>query len=512
MKEDIYIRQRYVVGLLGFFALINAYIQRFSMSLAITEMANPIHHANSNAFGGSDCPAPEVSVLNTSISYEITTEKFDWSENTQGLILSSVFWGYVLTQIPGGMLAERYGGKHTLGFGMLVSTICTILIPKVASEAGATGIIVLRFLIGLGQGPIYPSLNVVLSHWAPLTERGRLGALIFAGAQIGVVISMGLSGILVNSFGWQSVFYCYGVLGIVWYCCWLVLIYDEPSDHPFITKRELSYLQESVKGVTDHRQRSSIPPWKKIFTSSAVLGLIVAQIGHDWGLFTIISDMPKYMKSVLHFSVTENGYLSALPYIVMWVAAQLSGIITDYLIKHRHWNITTVRKLFVTIASIFPGLGMLAASYSQCNRLAVSISFTAGVGFMGSFVPSLKVNPLDLSPNYAGTLMAIVGGIGAVTGIFAPCLVAFLTTDGTLLEWRSVFWITFLILAFTNVVYLIYGSAEIQPWNYTTATTTTESTYSSSPKNQQKQHHNHNEDSKMATRQMVVNADLKMEV
>lgn len=76
----------------------------------------------------------------------------------------------------------------------------------------------------------------------------------FAGAQIGVVISMGLSGILVNSFGWQSVFYCYGVLGIVWYCCWLVLIYDEPSDHPFITKRELSYLQESVKGVTDHRQ------------------------------------------------------------------------------------------------------------------------------------------------------------------------------------------------------------------------------------------------------------------
>ena len=81
------------------------------------------------------------------------------------------------------------------------------------------------------------------------------------------------------------------------------------------------------------------------------------------------------------------------------------------------------------IASVGPGVGMIAASYAGCDRTAVVVLFTVSTGTMGTFYPGMKVNALDLSPNYAGTLMAIVNGIGAFTGIITPYLVGVLTPD-----------------------------------------------------------------------------------
>jgi len=77
--------------------------------------------------------------------------EFSWDEKTQGLILSSFFWGYVVTQMPGGMLADKYGGKATLGIGMLFSSVGTILTPFVARTYGPSVLIVLRLIIGLAQ-------------------------------------------------------------------------------------------------------------------------------------------------------------------------------------------------------------------------------------------------------------------------------------------------------------------------------------------------------------------------
>lgn len=84
---------------------------------------------------------------------------------------------------------------------------------------------------------------------------------------------------------------------------------------------------------------------------------------------------------------------------------------------------------------------MVLASYSGCDTTTVIALFTASMGLMGAFYPGMKVNALDLSNNYAGTIMAIVNGIGAVAGIIAPYLVGLLTTD-----------VSFLILFFFCII------------------------------------------------------------
>ncbi|XP_018911132.1 putative inorganic phosphate cotransporter isoform X2 [Bemisia tabaci] len=456
--------QRYVIALLCFMAMVMCYIHRFCLSLAITAMAESKHHIIASA---SQCgPKPNQTLSSSAVLLTAETYEFDWDEEIQGMILSAFFWGYVLSQIPGGVLADRYGGKKTLGFGMGLSITCTLLTPYFARTFGHRGMVLIRFILGLGQGPVYPSVNTLLAQWVPPTERGRMGAFVFAGAMIGNVVSMALSGVIIRYIrgGWASLFLIYGGAGIVWLVLWHIFAYNDPLSNPYMSDKEREYLEKNTGGLQRNKDLPATP-WRRIFTSGPVWGLIVAQIGHDWGLFTIITDLPKYMKSVLHFSITQNGALSALPYIVMWFAALMSGGIVDYLIKPDRLSTTTVRKIFVTIASAGPAIGILAASYSGCDKLLAMISFTFGMGLMGAFVPSLKVNALDLSPNYAGTLMAVVGGIGAMSGILTPYLVGVLTPDGTLEEWRTVFWLSSIVLIITNIIYVALGSGEIQPWN-----------------------------------------------
>lgn len=108
---------------------------------------------------------------------------------------------------------------------------------------------------------------------------------------------------------------------------------------------------------------------------------------------------------------------------------------------------------------------MVLASYAGCNRMLVVAWFTLAMGFMGTFYPGMKVNPLDLSPNYAGSIMAVTNGIGALTGIAAPVFVGVLTPNSTLEEWRLVFWVTFGIFVVTTVIYSGWASGEVQKWN-----------------------------------------------
>ena len=91
--------------------------------------------------------------------------------------------------------------------------------------------------------------------------------------------------------------------------------------------------------------------------------------------------------------------------------------------------------------------------------------FTIGMTLMGTFYPGMKVNALDLSPNYSGTLMAITNGIGALTGIATPYLAGALTPHSSHSEWQLVFWIVFGVFVVTNIIYILYASGETQVWN-----------------------------------------------
>lgn len=124
------------------------------------------------------------------------------------------------------------------------------------------------------------------------------------------------------------------------------------------------------------------------------------------------------MSDVMKFNVKENGIYSSLPYLLMWFVSLGSGVLSDWMIVRNMISVTNSRKLFTTIASAGPAIFIVIASYSGCDKVLAVVFFTIAMGFMGGYYSGMKVNALDLSPNYAGVLMAITNGIAACSGKF----------------------------------------------------------------------------------------------
>lgn len=160
---------------MGFLAVVNAYTMRICLNVAITEMVGKDDDNETNA---DSCPLPD------DWDPENKGGEFDWSEQLQGFILSAFFYGYVITHLPGGLLAEKFGGKWTLSLGILSTAIFTLLTPLAIDIGGAKMLIGLRFLEGLGEGTTFPALSALLATWIPVKERSKLGSFVFGGGQV----------------------------------------------------------------------------------------------------------------------------------------------------------------------------------------------------------------------------------------------------------------------------------------------------------------------------------------
>ena len=370
-----------------------------------------------------------------------------------------------MTHLPGALLAEKFGGKHTLGLAILSTSILTLLVPFAVKIGDSVALIVLRIFMGFGQGIIYPALIDLTAHWAPPSEVSSMMAVIFVGCDLGIIVGSSLSGLILqySSYGWKMVFYVFGSFGIIWYMFWLALVYNDPEKHPFISTDELNYLKESMVA---HKMRKLPPiPWKHIMKSKPFWALMAAQIGHNWGFYTLLNDLPKYMSSVLKFRPEMNGYFTALPYIVGCFYILIISWVTDKFITAKYVSKTNARKINTSISNIGPAIFLVLASYAGCERSLVVFCFIIGVTLMKSGVPGIKVNPLDLSPNYAGTIMALTNGVGSLTGLGSSSIIGYIAEHDTRPEWQRVFWLSAIIFLACNTIFLIFASGEMQKWN-----------------------------------------------
>jgi MFS family permease len=109
--------------------------------------------------------------LSIAVTAPVIMSEFGWDEAALGIILSSFFWGYTLLQIPGGWLADRYGGKIVLGMGVLWWSFFMMITPMARTVVNMT---VVRALMGLGEGVNFPSIQSLTSRWIPSQERSRV--------------------------------------------------------------------------------------------------------------------------------------------------------------------------------------------------------------------------------------------------------------------------------------------------------------------------------------------------
>ncbi|KAI2567537.1 solute carrier family 17 member 8 [Homo sapiens] len=359
-----------------------------------------------------------VEMVNNSTVYvdgkpEIQTAQFNWDPETVGLIHGSFFWGYIMTQIPGGFISNKFAANRVFGAAIFLTSTLNMFIPS-AARVHYGCVMCVRILQGLVEGVTYPACHGMWSKWAPPLERSRLATTSFCGSYAGAVVAMPLAGVLVQYIGWSSVFYIYGMFGIIWYMFWLLQAYECPAAHPTISNEEKTYIETSIgEGA-----------------------------------------------NVVSLSV---GLLSAVPHMVMTIVVPIGGQLADYLRSRQILTTTAVRKIMNCGGFGMEATLLLVVGFSHTKGVAISFLVLA-VGFSGFAISGFNVNHLDIAPRYASILMGISNGVGTLSGMVCPLIVGAMTRHKTREEWQNVFLIAALVHYSGVIFYGVFASGEKQEW------------------------------------------------
>ena len=353
-----------------------------------------------------------------------------------GFVFSAFAWSYVLAQLPGGWLLDRFGTKITYFFSIFLWSLFTMLMGTVGFLTGAaalTALFCLRLAVGAAEAPSFPGNSRLASSWFPTAERGTAAA-IFNSAQYFATVLFGpLMGWLVHTYGWQSVFYVMGGLGILMSVIWLKMVYG-PKDHPRINAAELAYI-EAGGALVDLESKDKAAATTKLDTGSAIrqllgnrmlLGVYIGQYCINTLTYFFLTWFPVYLVTERHMTILKAGFVAALPAVAGFLGGVLGGVISDRLIK-RGFSLSVARKTPI-VCGLLLAMSMIVCNYVEADWLVITVMslafFGKGVGALGWAVVA------DTSPKEAGGLSgALFNTFGNTAGITTPIVIGYILQE-----------------------------------------------------------------------------------
>jgi MFS family permease len=392
-----------------------------------------------------------VDRVNISVAIIPMAADLDWDLQTQGLVLSSFFAGYMLLQIAGGRLADRYGGKVVLGTGVLLWSLFTVLTPP-AAFLGIGVLILARIAMGMGEAVTFPSIYTLYSRWLPHNERSRAVGFTNSGSPLGTVCALLVTPIIVATLGWEWAFYLFGILGALWYLVWRAAVTATPAEHPTVSARELALIQaESSSDAPGERLAL-----RELLSHAPVWAIITAHFCNNWSLYVLLSWLPTFVNQGLGVDYAEVGWWTMFPHLTAFVFYNVAGTVADRLISSG-MDVGRVRKLMQIIAFGGMSAALLVVGHVETAWMAIAV-MSVGTA-LGAFITGgFAVNHMDIGPKHAGTLMGITntaGTIPGIVGVYVSGLILQLTGS-----WILVFEVAAGVTLFGLVVFLLFSSSK----------------------------------------------------
>ncbi|CAH2096596.1 unnamed protein product [Euphydryas editha] len=365
---------------------------------------------------------------------------YEWDKQTQAVILSSFFWGYIVMQIPGGLLAKRYGGKPVVLFALLSIAVICVILPSLVRFGGWQIVCACRVLMGMTQACLMSSTHTLLGKWLPVHEITSYSGIVYGGIQIGIMIAMSLSGVLAETkMGWKLIFYV------------------------------ISGRKKNIEaGLNVASGKDLKTPWKQIFTIKGFWALLFTHIGAVITFTMFFIDMPTYLEKGLQISLKSSALLSALPYVGMLVGGVASTNLLEKIFLKGYLSLIACRKLFNSIAFIGMAVGLIILCFiGPENRTTAMIALIIALTSSGFWSVGYFMNYLDLSPNYGGFMLSISNCIGNVGSVITPIFTSIILRNdpADISRWRILFLITAGLSILANTAFLLFASTERQEWD-----------------------------------------------
>ncbi|HEV2134230.1 MAG TPA: MFS transporter [Terracidiphilus sp.] len=345
-----------------------------------------------------------------------------------GWVFSAFLIGYATFQVPGGMLARRFGPRKVLTWGVIWWGIFTAL--TAAAPAGAPGallmLILIRVALGAGEAVMFPAANQFEERWIPMAERGRSNGIIFGGVGLGSALAPPLLTAIILRYGWHVSFWFCAVLGVLAGIVWYVAARNTPEEHPWVSTREIEHIARGrgdVNGAakkTDHKKRT---PWGRILASRNFVAITGSYFSYGYISWIFFSWFYIYLSQVRGLSLKTSAWYSMLPFLAMSLGCLLGGAASDWLAVHVSER--AGRSYLPCFALLLTGT-LLAAGANAHSAVAASLVLAGGAGALYMSQSCYFSVTSDFAGDYTGPVsgaMNMGGQIGgAVTASVTPLI------------------------------------------------------------------------------------------
>jgi ACS family glucarate transporter-like MFS transporter len=361
--------------------------------------------------------------VNLSIAGPTIQREFGLTNVQLGYVFSALIWGYALFQAPGGRLADIFGPRRVLTFGILwwsFFTALTALVP--AGIASAMFLLILvRFVLGAGEAVMFPASNRLVVSWIPTQERGIANGIVFGGVGAGSALAPPLISWIIANWGWRWSFYLRVPMGIVMAIGWYLLARDTPQRHPWASKKELDHIEAGIPAGARGATPGKAASWGTIFGNKQILFVSLSYFAFGYTAWIFFTWFYKYLKDVRGLDLKASAFYSMLPFLAMTLCSPLGGWIADALSKRfgRRVGRCGLGVVGMAGAAVFITLGTQAES----AQLA-TIFLALGIGAQFLSQSSYWAVTADIAGRSAGSVSGLMNmgnqTAGAITAILTP--------------------------------------------------------------------------------------------
>ncbi|PYV87653.1 MAG: hypothetical protein DMG05_17180 [Acidobacteria bacterium] len=325
--------------------------------------------------------------VNISVAAASMMKDFHLTQTQMGSVFSAFVLGYTIFQVPGGMLADRFGPRRVLGWATASWALFTFFTGMIGKLSLLTGVdvlnalMVLRFVFGICEAPMFPAGTRAVANWFPFSERAQANGLVITGISIGSFLMPPLVSWMVLRLSWQSSFYVAAGFAVLMAIVWSLYVRDMPSQHRAVNEIELHhiYRDRGQNGQSAAMPTSVLPQLR----NGNLWRLVLSYALSGYVSYVFVFWFYLYLVQVKHLDQAESAWLTTVPWVLAAFTTFGGGYLSDRLIITRlrmDWGRRIVPMACQIGAAVFLVIGARVENgYLAAAVLAVCTALILGV-------------------------------------------------------------------------------------------------------------------------------------
>jgi MFS family permease len=328
------------------------------------------------------------------------------------LVFSAFAYPYLLFQVIGGWIGDRFGPRKTLFWCGMVWAAATIMTGFVSS---LSTLFIARVALGFGEGATFPTATREMQYWTPANQRGFAQGLTHACARLGNAVTPPLIAALMAWLTWRGSFVALGLVSLVWAATWALYFRNEPSDHPDITEAELASLPPRP---VDARPQV---PWGPLL--QRMWPVTLTYFCYGWSLWLYLNWLPLFFKNNYNLDIKNSALFASGVFFAGVVGDSLGGILSDRILKKT--GDVRLARLSIIVTGFAGALLSLVPILFIHDITIVALCLSGGFFFAELVIGPIWSVPMDIAPKYSGTAAGLMNTGSALAAIVSPLVAGY---------------------------------------------------------------------------------------